>query len=85
VLDRSREILNQLEQQELEIKREGGRSVPQQSNKIDSGPQMSLFISEPDPAMQEIWDAVRSVNPNDITPLDALLLLSRLHQKTSDS
>jgi DNA mismatch repair protein MutS len=85
VLDRSREILNQLEQQELEIRKEGGRSVPGTATAVDNGPQMSLFISEPDPVMQEIWDAIRTVNPNDITPLDALLLLSRLHQKTSDS
>ena len=85
VLDRSREILNQLEQQELEIRKEGGRAVPTPSNQPEKGPQMSLFISEPDPVMQEVWDAIRLVNPDDITPIDALLLLSRLHQKTSDS
>jgi len=84
VLDRSREILNQLEQQELEIRKEGGRSVSEARPALNA-PQMSLFVAEPDPAMQEIWDAIRSVNPDDMTPLDALLLLSRLHQKTSDS
>lgn len=84
VLERSREILNQLEQQELEIRQDGGRSVPE-SKAYEKGPQMSLFVAEPDPAMQEIWDAIQSVNPDEMTPLDALLLLSRLHQKTGDS
>ncbi len=85
VLDRSREILTQLEQQELEIRNEGGRTVPPRAPSIEDGPQMSLFVAEPDPAMQEVWDAIRSVNPDDMTPLDALLLLSRLHQKAGDA
>lgn len=85
VLDRSREILNQLEQQELEIRKEGGRSVPERSSPVENGPQMSLFVAEPDPAMQEVWDAISAVNTDDMTPLDALLLLSRLHQKTDQA
>lgn len=84
VLERSREILNQLEQQELEIRKDGGRSVPE-SRAYEKGPQMSLFVAEPDPVMQEVWDAIQSVNPDNMTPLDALLLLSQLHQKTGDS
>ena len=84
VLERSREILNQLEQQELEIRKDGGRSVPE-PQAYEKGPQMSLFVAEPDPVMQEVWDAIQSVNPDNMTPLDALLLLSQLHQKTGDS
>lgn len=84
VLERSREILNQLEQQELEIRKDGRRSVPE-SRAYEKGPQMSLFVAEPDPVMQEVWDAIQSVNPDNMTPLDALLLLSQLHQKTGDS
>jgi len=80
VLDRSREILDQLEQHDLEIRREGGRSIPQ-AKSYDEGPQMSLFVAEPDPVMQEVWDAVKAVDLDTMTPLDALLLLSRLRQK----
>jgi len=80
VLDRSREILYQLEQHDLEIRREGGRSIPE-TKSYDEGPQMSLFVAEPDPVMQEVWDAVKAVDLDTMTPLDALLLLSRLRQK----
>jgi len=80
VLDRSREILDQLEQHDLEIRREGGRSIPE-TKSYDEGPQMSLFVAEPDPVMQEVWDAVKAVDLDTMTPLDALLLLSRLRQK----
>ena len=80
VLDRSREILDQLEQHDLEIRREGGRPIPE-TKSYDEGPQMSLFVAEPDPVMQEVWDAVKAVDLDTMTPLDALLLLSRLRQK----
>ena len=80
VLDRSREILDQLEQHDLEIRREGGRSIPE-AKSYDEGPQMSLFVAEPDPVMQEVWDAVKAVDLDTMAPLDALLLLSRLRQK----
>jgi len=80
VLDRSREILDQLEQHDLEIRREGGRSIPE-AKSYDEGPQMSLFVAEPDPVMQEVWDAVKAVDLDTMNPLDALLLLSRLRQK----
>ena len=85
VLDRSREILNQLEQQELEIRNESGRSVSERIPPPLEGPQMSLFVAEPDPTVQEIWDAIRALNPDEMTPLDALLMLSRLHNKTKES
>ncbi len=81
VLDRSREILNQLEQQELEIRKEGGRTVSEPRVRLEQGPQMSLFVSEPDPLLEEIRDAIAAINPDEMTPIDALLLLSRLHQK----
>jgi DNA mismatch repair protein MutS len=81
VLDRSREILNQLEQQELEIRKEGGRTVSEPRVRLEQGPQMSLFVSEPDPLLEEIRDAIAAIDPDEMTPIDALLLLSRLHQK----
>jgi DNA mismatch repair protein MutS len=85
LLDRSREILNQLEQQELEIQNEGGRSVSERIPSSSQGPQMSLFVAEPDPAVQEVWDAIQALNPDEMTPMDALLMLSRLHNKTRES
>ena len=85
VLDLSREILNQLEQQELEIRQDGARSISEARPRVEEGPQMSLFVAEPDPALQEIRDAVAAINPDQMTPIDALLLLSRLHQKTKDA
>ena len=85
VLDRSREILNQLEQQELEIQGESGKKVAISESRFEQGPQMSLFVAEPDPALQEIRDAIAAANPDEMTPIDALLLLSRLHQKAKDT
>ncbi|MGB0651028.1 MAG: DNA mismatch repair protein MutS [Rhodothermales bacterium] len=85
VLDRSREILNQLEQQDLEIRKDGAGGISERISPPVEGPQMSLFVSERDPAVQEVWDAIQALNPDDMTPLDALLLLSRLHNKTRES
>ena len=85
VLDRSREILNQLEQQDLEIRKDGPGGISERISPPVEGPQMLLFVSERDPAVQEVWDAIQALNPDDMTPLDALLLLSRLHNKTRES
>ncbi len=86
LLDRSRQILNELEKQDLEI---GSGDFSAMAERIGEsafeGSQMSLFIAEPDPKMQEIMDAVVSLDPDSMTPIDALLMLSRLHQLAKDA
>ncbi|MEM1270551.1 MAG: hypothetical protein AAGI08_10935, partial [Bacteroidota bacterium] len=45
----------------------------------EPAPQMSLF--EADPAAQEILNAVRALDPNRMTPLEALLKLVELRER----
>jgi len=84
LLDRSRQILNQLEQQELEVGDAADRIQPYAPEQFTM-PQMSLFVNEPDPVMEEISTVLSTLDPNSTTPMDALLLLTRLHQKIKGS
>ncbi len=84
VLDRSRQILNQLEKQELEISQDGASKSLRRPTPIPDPPQMSLFVAEPDPLNQEIVDAISDLDPDGMTPIDALLLLAKLHQKSKE-
>ncbi len=83
LLDRSRQILNQLEQQELEVGTKKTQT-PQPDLVKDSGPQMSLFELAADPNLQEVGEIIAALDPDVMTPMEALLLLSRLHHKISD-
>ncbi|MEM1271402.1 MAG: DNA mismatch repair protein MutS [Bacteroidota bacterium] len=83
VVRRAREVLGHLEAQRLEVDA-GGDSVPagrraSVASVPEPAPQMSLF--EADPAAQEIMDAVRALDPNRMTPLEALLKLVELRER----
>lgn len=84
LLDRSKQILNQLEQQQFEIGDSTERITPLEVREDVAG-QMSLFVSEPDPRLQELADIIAQIEPESMTPIDALLLLTRLHQKMNES
>lgn len=84
LLDRSRQILNQLENQALEVTSTAERVSHVPSGRI-SEPQMSLFQEPIDPRLEEIGELISTLNPDEMTPMDALLLLSRLHQKLNES
>ena len=84
LLTRSRQILNQLEQQELEVGDASERIQAPAPSSFDQ-PQMTLFGPPADPLLEEIGAAISAIEPNNLTPIDALLLLSRLHQKLNES
>ncbi|MEX2351150.1 MAG: DNA mismatch repair protein MutS [Balneolaceae bacterium] len=48
-------------------------------------PQMSLFGAEPNPAMEQLCDRIKAVDPDRITPIDALALLSELKKLADDT
>ncbi len=83
LLDRSRQILNQLEQQDLEVGEVSERIQPYVADQFTAS-QMSLFGLPPDPRLEEMKGIITSLDPNSTTPMDALLLLTRLHQKLSE-
>ena len=79
VIERSREILHNLE--EGELTKEG---VPRLAGGGESGAQLSLGLSEGpasaavDPAEQEVLAALREIDPDRTTPMDALVALRDL-------
>lgn len=83
LLDRSKQILTQLEQQDLEVGDAHERIQPFVAEQFMES-QMSLFGTPVDPRLEEMKNILTSLDPNSTTPLDALLLLTRLHQKLSE-
>ncbi len=77
MIERAREILRNLEGGELD---EQGR--PRLAGAAsDPDRQLALFSASPprDPREQEALAALRALDPERTTPLDALALLARLH------
>jgi len=86
MLDRSRQILNQLEMQDLEVDRvDLVKDIGPGLASTDDTVQMSLFVAEADPRQQEVADILAALDPESMTPIDALLLLSRLHRKLNEA
>ncbi len=80
VIVRAREVLHNLERNELD--REGiPRLAGEQARRHVSAAQFQLFAEEPDPLRQ----ALRTVKPETMTPLDALNLLAELKKKAGES
>ena len=89
VLDRAQAILKHLESQRLASAAPGhDSSDPAAASAVDAHAvptlderaalQMSLFAHRPDPAMEEIRNALEVVDPNVMTPIEALLKLTEL-------
>lgn len=91
VINRAKEILANLESHTLDVshdengavsksakKKEAARLTTQQVEKQDPLPQMTLFNSQMDPAVETLLNKLEACNPDRMTPLEALLLLSEL-------
>lgn len=91
VIDRAKEILKNLESHTLDVshdekgavglsakKKEAARLTAQQVEKQNPLPQMALFNSQMDPAVETLLNKLEACNPDRMTPLEALLLLSEL-------
>lgn len=94
VIERAREILHNLEQHSLDITNKNGtldkgaaQAVEKKkageilSNKLDPQeklPQLSLFGLDTDPNTQILKEKVMAVDPNRMTPIEALMLLTEL-------
>ncbi|MCH8277009.1 MAG: DNA mismatch repair protein MutS, partial [Bacteroidetes bacterium] len=87
MLTRAREILLHLESQRLEV--EGaleevgitGRTLPIPEA---TSMQMSLFTEVSDPVASEIRERVEAMDPDRLTPIDALIALTKLKRLTKD-
>jgi DNA mismatch repair protein MutS len=83
VLERAREILHNLESEELG---EDGRPRLAEHGKSEAAsarsddPQLALFGSgpPPDPAETEVLEEIRALDPDRITPVEALVLVAKL-------
>lgn len=91
VINRAKEILANLESHTLDVshdengavsqsakKKEAARLTSQQVEKQDPLPQMTLFNSQLDPSIETLLNKLEACNPDRMTPLEALLLLSEL-------
>lgn len=90
VIERAREILENLESQSLDLTdasgtlvkgaqkkrqaRQAARSVPPQ----EEIPQLSLFSSQVDPNLETVRNKLQGCDPNRMTPIESLLMLSEL-------
>jgi DNA mismatch repair protein MutS len=84
VLVRAREILNNLEEHSLEItgKKTVARDVVKNLERQDPIPKLSLFATATDPRYEQIKSKLEAMDPNRMTPIEALLLLTELKRLT---
>lgn len=91
VIDRAKEILNNLESHSLDItnkngtlekgaadKQKAARNAVKKVQKQDPLPQMSLFSAEIDPKLDTVKNKIEACDPNRMTPIESLLLLTEL-------
>ncbi len=79
VLERAREILHNLERNELG--RDGMPKLARHGAPGPPGSQLPLFGGVEDPAAAEVAGAIRRLRPEEMTPLQALDLLHRLKER----
>jgi len=91
VIERAKEILSNLEGHTLDVSHEGNGAVKKTADKKeaakrtvkqvesqDSLPQMTLFGSQIDPNIETLLNKLDASDPERMTPIEALLLLSEL-------
>ena len=91
VIERAKEILTNLESHSLDItnsngtlvggagsKKESAKAVTQNLEKQERLPQMSLFQAQIDPNIERMIDKLKASDPNRMTPIEALLLVTEL-------
>jgi DNA mismatch repair protein MutS len=91
VIERAKEILTNLESHTLDVSHDGNGAVSQTAKKKqaaqkvtrevekqESLPQMTLFGSQIDPNMETLLNKLDASDPERMTPIEALLMLSEL-------
>lgn len=91
VIERAKEILANLESHSLDVSHENGDSFAQPARKKDAAakavkkvgtqdplPQMTLFNTTVDPRTETLLEKLKASDPERMTPIEALLLLSEL-------
>ena len=91
VIERAREILHNLENHSLDItnkngtlaegakvQKEAARKTAKRLDKQEQRLQMSLFSSQVDPKLETVKNKLEASDPNRMTPIESLLLVSEL-------
>ncbi|WP_234570790.1 DNA mismatch repair protein MutS [Rhodohalobacter sp. 614A] len=91
VINRAKEILSNLESHSLDVSHEGNgaiqktaakkkaaRKTTQEVEKQEQLPQMTLFDTHVDPKIETVINKLEASDPERMTPIEALLLLSEL-------
>ncbi|TVR28870.1 MAG: DNA mismatch repair protein MutS [Balneolaceae bacterium] len=91
VIERAKEILKNLESHTLDVSHDGNGAIKQGATKKEAAkravqqvetqgqlPQMTLFGSQMDPNMETLLNKLDASDPERMTPIEALLLLSEL-------
>lgn len=91
VINRAKEILKNLESHSLDItnkngtiekevsaKKKAGKAMTEELEKQDPIDQMSLFQTHVDPRMETVLNKLEATDPNRMTPIEALMLLTEL-------
>lgn len=91
VINRAKEILSNLESHSLDVshegngaiqktaaKKEAARKTTQEVEKQEQLPQMTLFDTHVDPKIETVINKLEASDPERMTPIEALLLLSEL-------
>ena len=95
VINRAKEILTNLESHSLDVshdgngamkqsvvKKEAARKTVKEVEKQQQLPQMTLFDSQMDPNVETLLNKLEASDPERMTPIEALLLLSELKRLT---
>lgn len=92
VIERAKEILKNLESHSLDVshhgengavlktaaKKEAARQTVQQVERQEALPQMSLFNTQIDPNVETLLNKLEAADPERMTPIEALILVSEL-------
>lgn len=91
VINRAKEILTNLERHSLDItnkngsiegkastSKEAAKDLAQKLEKQEEIEQMSLFNTHIDPRVETLMNKIEAIDPNRITPIEALMLVSEL-------
>ncbi|WP_069132281.1 DNA mismatch repair protein MutS [Rhodohalobacter halophilus] len=91
VINRAKEILTNLESHTLDVSHDGNGAMAQSAKKKEAAkkvtkevekqaelPQMTLFGSQMDPNVETLLNKLEAADPNRMTPIEAMLMLSEL-------
>lgn len=91
VINRAKEILANLESHTLDVSHDGNGTIKQTASKKDAArkavqqiesqeqlPQMTLFDTHMDPNVETVLNKLEACDPERMTPIEALLLMSEL-------